>query len=157
MPQFVIAGGSDEVHHSALFHNQTFPAHVVTFPPKLCVPVSRWNILTCNALGSVWASCFREKLTDEGKFCKCLYSFEEWGSRICTFLCLSLSDPSHFSLMMCRNKNFPFSRANTRFCGSYRIKLSFARCPMFTVHISGKHWFKHEKSLPFFRASYFYL
>ena len=32
-----------------------------------------------------------------------------------------ISNPSHFSLMMSRYKSFPFSRADTHFCGFHKI------------------------------------
>lgn len=122
-----LQGGSDEVHHSELFHNQTFPAHLVTFPPKICVPVSLWNILTCSAPRSVWASCFREKLTDEGKFCKCLYSFEEWGSRICTFLFLSYQI-LHIFLWWCEEIKIFLSQEQTLIF----VVLTKLSCPLQT-------------------------
>lgn len=48
----------------------------------------------------------------------------------------SISDPSHFSLMMSGNKNFP--RANIHFCGFHQIKLSFANtvlCFLLCTHL----------------------
>lgn len=49
--------------------------HINYFLPKISIPRSLWNILTCECPRSAWAGCSGDILIDEGKFCKCLCSF----------------------------------------------------------------------------------
>ncbi|KAM7336898.1 hypothetical protein ACRRTK_003017 [Alexandromys fortis] len=71
-------------HHEFLKQSGTLgcivgslPLHINYFLPKISVPRSLWNILTCECPSSAWAGCSGDILIDEGNFCKCLCSFGE--------------------------------------------------------------------------------
>lgn len=116
------------------------------------VPCSLWNSLTCEC-PQVWVGS-RDKLTDEEKVCKCLYSFEEWGSRICTFLFLSYHI-LHIFLWWCQKTKIFLSQEET-FIFVLFTKLS---CPLqiqYYVHpilISGNIVSSNiTKKMPLFRG-----
>lgn len=115
-----------------------------SFCPKYVFPVLYGIFWHVNDLTSEWTGWSRDKLIEE-KFCKCLYSFEEWGSRMCTFLFLSYQI-LHIFLRWCQKTKIFLSQEQT-FVFVVFTKLS---CPLpiqyyviqdyvYSLHISGKH------------------
>lgn len=126
--------------HSEFLHRQSFLAHKWFLSAKnMCSQI-------CMEYCDMWMPPGLCRLAVLGTFNgwrKILQMFIQfWGMRwydLYIFVPF-ISDLSRFSLMMSRNKSFPFSRVNTHFCGFCKIKLFFANSTMFhSLHVSGKY------------------
>lgn len=131
--------GPDWMHHYGLFISSLSLPTKWSFCQKYVFPDLCGIFWRVNAPRSVWAGCSRDNLIDEGKFCKYLYNFEEWDSRICTFLFLPYQI-LHIFLRWCQETKI-FQEQTFIFVVFTKLSclLQIQYYVFYSVHTSGKH------------------